>query len=105
MTDDPRSDADPDADPDPDVVREFFRLQYAGDYEEGFRRFAHDGFRFVVASRGNADLTAAIPWAGRTHHGRAGYEDLYNQLFGEFDVETFEPVSFVAAGGKVWSAP
>ena len=87
---------------DVDKVREFFRLQYAGDYEEGFRRFALDGFRFVVSSADNPGLREAIPWAGHTHKGREGYENLYNQLFGEFDVDTFEPRSFAEADGKVY---
>ena len=87
-----------------DKVREFFRLQYAGDYDEGFARYAHPDFRFVVASRDNDALRAAIPWAGYTHEGRAGYEGLYNALFGEYDVETFEPTAFTEAadGGKVY---
>ena len=85
-----------------DRVREFFRLQYAGDYQEGFRRFAGDEFTFVTGSADNPELRHAIPWAGYDHVGRDGYADLYEKLFGEFDVESFEPRSFVEGGSKVY---
>ena len=89
-----------------DRVRDFFRLQYAGDYAQGFARHAHADFRFVTGSDGDADLRAAIPWAGYVHEGQDGYRSLYEGLFGEYDVEAFEPRSFAEAvtddGAKVY---
>lgn len=83
-------------------VQEFFRLQYEGNYAEGFKLYGHDAFRFVTGSDDNPELRHAIPWAGYPHIGRDGYEDLYQKLFGEFDVEEFAPRSFAEAGDKVY---
>lgn len=83
-------------------VREFFRLQYEGNYEDGFRLYGHDDFRFVTGSDANPELRKAIPWAGYPHIGRDGYEDLYQKLFGEFDVEEFATHSFAEAADNVY---
>ncbi|WP_299410341.1 nuclear transport factor 2 family protein [uncultured Roseobacter sp.] len=85
-----------------EIVADFFKLQYAGDYAEGFKKYGHSDFTFVTGSADNAELRAAIPWAGYAHIGMQGYEELYQRLFGEFDVEVFEPRSFVEGGDKVY---
>ncbi|MEM9798182.1 MAG: nuclear transport factor 2 family protein [Pseudomonadota bacterium] len=86
----------------PEMVKEFFRLQYEGDYEQAFRRFGADGFTVITASNANPELTAAIPWAGYVHDGQDGYAALNEVLFGEFDVEEFAPQHFADAGDRVY---
>ena len=84
------------------MVKEFFRLQYEGDYEQAFRRFGGDGFVVVTSSDENKELIAAIPWAGYRHDGKEGYAELNGALFGEFDVEQFEPQHFSDAGERIF---
>ena len=84
------------------MVREFFRLQYEGDYDQAFARFGAPCFTVVTASDENPDLTAAIPWAGYRHEGKEGYAALNHALFGEFAVEQFEPQHVSDAGERIF---
>ncbi|MEM9460323.1 MAG: nuclear transport factor 2 family protein [Myxococcota bacterium] len=84
------------------AVRRFLELQYQGDIEEAFRRYAHPDFRWVVSTRDHDELREAIPWAGYTHEGRQGYERLVGQLFSEFESLEFSPKDFIDAGDRVF---
>jgi ketosteroid isomerase-like protein len=85
-----------------ETARRFFDAIYAGDYDGAFSKYAHPDYRFVVGSSGNAELQAAIPWAGHFHSGQAGYAELMQQLFSELEPLSFETTSYVDAGDKVF---
>ncbi len=82
------------------VVSMFFERQYAGDYDGAFALATSD-FQWVVSSKDDAALNAAIPWAGKRFDGQAGYEALMAQLFGEYDVELFETGHYTDGGDRV----
>jgi len=85
-----------------DVVAKFFELQYAGDFDTAFGSYADpDTFTWIVGSADNPELTAAIPWAGRPMRGKDGYIELMGQLFGEYDVISFDPQHFTDGGDRV----
>jgi ketosteroid isomerase-like protein len=84
-----------------EIVRAFFAAQYAGELETAFDQFVHPDFRFVTGSLGE-DLRAAIPWAGFVHEGRSGYLELTHGLYGEFEVESFEPKRFDEVADRVY---
>jgi ketosteroid isomerase-like protein len=85
-----------------DVARLFLEAIYANDFERAFAEYAHPSYRFVVSSLANPDLTAAIPWAGRVHVGRDGYQELTRQLFAEFEPVSFEARRFTATAERVF---
>jgi ketosteroid isomerase-like protein len=87
---------------DVETARRFFEAIYAGDYDRAFCDFAHPDYRFVVGSSDNADLQAAIRWAGHVHAGQAGYAELTRQLFSEFEPLSFETRSYAETGDKVF---
>ena len=47
-------------------------------------------------------MTDAIPWAGTYHYGLEGYKRLYDQLFNEFDVNSFEIYLLAETKEKVY---
>lgn len=82
------------------IVKTFFERQYAGDFDGAFELASPD-FSFAVASRGDAELNAAIPWAGTILNGRNGYRAMTDKLFGEYDVESFEIQHYLDGGDRV----
>ena len=86
--------------PNTAAVKAFLERQYAGDIEGAFASYARPEFTWVVGIV-EEGLRAAIPWAGRLHRGLEGYRDLIGGLFGEYEVEAFEPRRFHDAGGTV----
>ncbi len=84
-----------------DVVRAFYAAQYAGDPEKAFDDNAASDLVFLVSTV-NEDLRCAIPWAGYEHKGRAGFLDLVEKLFGEFEPLEFEADHYAEAGDTVF---
>ena len=84
------------------VVKGLLEAQYANDFDRAFGHFATDDFSWVVGSRNNQELTSAIPWAGRDLQGKAGYQELTSQLFGEYEPLQFEPQHFYDAQSVVF---
>ncbi len=68
-----------------ETARRFFEAIYAGDFDGAFSHHAHKDYRFAVGSADDAELRAAIPWAGHPHVGQSGYAELMEQLFSEFE--------------------
>lgn len=78
-----------------DVVRRFFEAtQYAGDFDRAFGEHVNPEFTWAVGMIDNAELTAAIPWAGRRLAGAEGYKTLTCELFGEFEPLVFDARRF-----------
>jgi uncharacterized protein len=84
------------------VVEGFLKCQYEGDFDTAFGSFASPDFVWVVGSAENENLTAAIPWAGRRLEGKAGYIELVELLFGEFEPLKFDPYRFTDVGFAVF---
>lgn len=85
-----------------EVVQAFLAAQYAGEFDRGFASYVNPEFTWVVGTDNNAELRQAIPWAGHRHNGKAGYMQLTQMLFSEFEVLGFEPSKFTDAGDAVY---
>jgi ketosteroid isomerase-like protein len=85
-----------------EIAKQFFEFVYAGDYDRAFSEYARPDYRFVVGSSDNAELKAAVPWAGHTHQGREGYIALTNALFSEFEPLSFEARRYSDTGDRVF---
>ena len=84
------------------AVRGFLKAQYDNDFDTAFAKFATSDFQWVVASRNNPELSAAVPWAGRDLHGKEGYLELTSTLFGEYEPLEFAPGAFYDASSVVF---
>ena len=85
-----------------EVVQNFLTLQYEGKVEEAFRNYADPGFKWVVSTNNNPELTKAIPWAGYEHYGLEGYKNLNALLFGEYEPIEFNTDEFYEVANKVF---
>ncbi|MEM7550407.1 MAG: nuclear transport factor 2 family protein [Bacteroidota bacterium] len=86
-----------------EVVQNFLSLQYEGNIDDAFSNYAHQDFYWTVSTQNNEELNKAIPWAGKEHSGKKGYEELITELFGEYEAKKFEVYNYYEVKDKVFA--